>query len=180
MKRADWVWNIVGGLMLPVVLGGCAVPLLNAAASGDAPKVLELLKQGHHANETLPIVGTRPLTLAAAHGHTDIVRVLLAAGAEVNAEDFTGWTALHAGSFAGDVGTVSLLLDRGAVSGVDAWFLRSPLKIAEALEHKEIIPLLQQSGQSLSGKAAPSLKEIEGKVEEAGGLAPDLRLLAHL
>lgn len=180
MKRAGWVLNIVGGLVLLVALGGCAAPLLNAAASGDTQRVLRLLGEGHHANEALPLVGTRPLTLAAAYGHTDIVRVLLEAGAEVNAEDFTGWTALHAGSFAGDVGTVSLLLDRGAVSGGDAWFLRSPVKIAEALDHKEIIPLLQKSQESLIGKAAPSLQEIEGKVEEAGGLAPDLGLLAHL
>ncbi len=180
MKRAGWVLNIVGGLVLLVMLGGCVAPLLNAAASGDTQRVLRLLGEGHHANEEFPIVGTRPLTLAAAYGHTDIVRVLLEAGAEVNAEDFTGWTALHAGSFAGDVETVSLLLNRGAVSGQDAWFLRSPLKIAEALEHKEIIPLLQKSQESLIGRAAPSLQEIEGKVEEAGGLAPDLGLLAHL
>lgn len=145
------VMPIVGGLVLIVVLGGCAAPLLNAAASGDTAKVLQLLKQGHHANETLPVVGTRPLTLAAAYGHADVVRVLLEHGAEVNAEDFTGWTALHAGSFTGDSETVSLLLDRGAVSRSDRWFLRSPLKIAETLDHKDIIPLLQKSEQVRNG-----------------------------
>ena len=151
MKRASWALNIVTGLVLLVVLGGCAVPLLNAAASGDTPTVLQLLNHGHHANDALPIVGTRPLTLAAAYGHVDVVRVLLEHGAEVNAEDFTGWTALHAGSFTGDSETVSLLLDRGAVSRRDRWFLRSPLKIAETLDHKDIIPLLQKSEQVRNG-----------------------------
>lgn len=151
MKRAGWALNIVTVLVLLVVLGGCAVPLLNAAASGDTPTVLQLLNHGHHANEALPIIGTRPLTLAAAYGHADVVRVLLEHGAEVNAEDFTGWTALHAGSFTGDPGTISLLLDRGAVSRRDRWFLRSPLKIAETLDHKDIIPLLQESEQVRNG-----------------------------
>lgn len=151
MKRASWALNIVTGLVLLVALGGCAVPLLNAAASGDTPTVLQLLNHGHHANEALPIIGIRPLTLAAAYGHADIVRVLLEHGAEVNAEDFTGWTALHAGSFTGDSETVSLLLDRGAVSRRDRWFLRSPSKIAETLDHKDIIPLLQESEQVRNG-----------------------------
>jgi len=141
---------MASGVLL-VLLTGCAIPLLNAAAAGDIEEVSLLLKQGHLANEALPIIGIRPLTLAAAYGHADVVRVLLEHGAEINAEDFTGWTALHAGSFTGDSETVSLLLDRGAVSGSDRWFLRSPLKIAETLDHKDIIPLLQKSEQVRNG-----------------------------
>jgi len=141
---------MASGVLL-VLLTGCAIPLLNAAAAGDIEEVSLLLKQGHLANEALLIIGIRPLTLAAAYGHADVVRVLLEHGAEVNAEDFTGWTALHAGSFTGDSETVSLLLDRGAVSRSDRWFLRSPLKIAETLDHKDIIPLLQKSEQVRNG-----------------------------
>ena len=151
MKRAGLALNIVSGLILLMALGGCVAPLLNAAAAGDIEKVSLLLKQGHLANEALPIIGTRPLTLAAAYGHVDVVRLLLEHGAEVNAEDFSGWTALHAGSFMGDSETVSLLLERGAVSRSDRWFLRSPLKIAETLDHKDIIPLLQSSEQVRNG-----------------------------
>ncbi len=182
MKRIVGVAQLLCGLVSLVALGGCAIPLLNAAAGGDVEKISLLLRQGHHANEALPIIGTRPLTLAAAYGHADVVRVLLEAGAEVNAKDFTGWTALHAGSFAGDMETVSLLLERGAVSGSDKWFLRNPLKIAETLDHKNVIPLLRRSEESLVGQAGPSLKEkeIEVQVEGTGGLAPDLQLLAHL
>ncbi|MBI3355375.1 MAG: ankyrin repeat domain-containing protein [Nitrospirae bacterium] len=154
MKEA--VWNIISGLLLLAVLGGCAVPLLNAAASGDTKKVLQLLERGHHANEEFPIVGTRPLTLAAAHGNADTVRALLEAGAEVNAVDFTGWTALHAAAFKGDVETVSLLLKYRAVSGQEGWFLQSPLKIAEMLQHKDVAALLQKTASPPSdGETRP-------------------------
>lgn len=157
---------MASGVLL-VLLTGCAIPLLNAAAAGDIEEVSLLLKQGHLANEALPIIGIRPLTLAAAYGHADVVRVLLEHGAEINAEDFTGWTALHAGSFTGDSETISLLLDRGAVSGSDRWFLRSPLKIAETLDHKDIIPLLQKSEQVRNGSnIAFKMRPSSGSIAE--------------
>lgn len=133
---------LVGGVL---VCGqfGCAVPLLNAAASGDTKIVLVLLQEGHDVNKGFPFVGTRPLMLAAAYGHAETARVLLDAGADVNAEDLTGWTALHAGAFRGDPATVSLLLERGAFPRTTHWFLESPLSIAETLGHKELLPLLR-------------------------------------
>lgn len=129
-----------------VLLGGqsaCAVPLLNASASGDTKTVLSLLQKGHDVNEGFPLVGTRPLMLAAAHGHAETVRALLDAGGDVNAEDLTGWTALHAGAFKGDASIVSLLLERGALQRPAHWFLDSPLGIAERLGHKDLLELLR-------------------------------------
>jgi ankyrin repeat protein len=121
---------------------GCAVSLLNASSSGDTTKVLLLLQEGHHADESFPIVGTRPLMLAAAHGHSETVKALLDAGADVNAEDLTGWTALHAGAYKGDIPTVSLLLERGARPKQARWFLESPSNIAKMLDHQDLVPLL--------------------------------------
>lgn len=131
-----------------VLLGGqsaCAVPLLNASASGDTKTVLSLLQKGHDVNEGFPLVGTRPLMLATAHGHAETARVLLDAGADVNAEDLTGWTALHAGAFKGDARIVSLLLERGALPRPAHWFLESPLRIAEMLGHKDLLELLRRA-----------------------------------
>jgi len=131
-----------------VLLGGqsaCSVPLLNASASGDTKTVLSLLQEGHDANESFPFVGTRPLTLAAAYGHAETARVLLDAGADVNAEDLTGWTALHAGAFKGDAPIVSLLLERGARPRTAHWFLESPLSIAKRLDHKDLLELLRRA-----------------------------------
>ncbi len=52
--------------------------------------------------------------LAAAHGDAESVLSLLDASADVNAENLTGWTALHAGAFHGEVAVVFHLFARGA------------------------------------------------------------------
>ena len=101
--------------------------------------------EGRRCQCSVPIVGTRALIVAAAHGHTDTVQALLDAGADVNAEDFTGWTALHAAAFNGDPEIVQLLLEHGAIPGKASWFIRSPSGMAEGLGHNEIVPLLKEA-----------------------------------
>ena len=51
---------------------------------------------------------------AASDGQDAIIRLLLDAGASVNAADLDGWTPLHFASENGQEETVNLLLDRGA------------------------------------------------------------------
>jgi ankyrin repeat protein len=60
---------------------------------------------------------------AASKGNEDVVQLLLERGADINAEDHRGWTALHAAAVNGHVDVVRLLLERGA--DVLAW--RSPI-----------------------------------------------------
>ncbi len=130
--------------VLLLTQAGCAVILLNAAADGNTQKVVSLLQNGHHANEAFPLVGTTPLMLAAAYGHKQTVKALLDAGADVNAEDFTGWTALHAAVFKGDPTIVALLLEHGAFKERSRWLLlETPLRVAERLDHYELLPLLR-------------------------------------
>jgi ankyrin repeat protein len=135
----------MAGVVLLAGQCACSVSLLNASASGDTKAVISLLHKGHDVNEGFPLVGTRPLMLAAAYGHAETARVLLDAGANVNAEDLTGWTALHAGAFNGDPSTVSLLLERGARPRTAHWFLESPLSMAERLHHKDVSELLRKT-----------------------------------
>lgn len=130
------------GIVVLVGHVGCAAPLLNASAAGDTNTVLLLLHEGHHANQAWPIVGTRPLMLAEAHEHAETVRALLDAGADVNAEDLTGWIALHAGAFHGEVTVVSLLSARGAIQQPGHWFLKKPLESADILGHDNVLPLV--------------------------------------
>ncbi|MDR4494861.1 MAG: ankyrin repeat domain-containing protein [Nitrospirales bacterium] len=96
-------------------------------------------------NTTFPIVGTHPLMVAAAFGHVDTVQTLLDAGADVNAQDLTGWTPLHAAAFKGNMTIVRLLLEKGAIPEPSTWFLESPWVMAEELGYSEIVPLLKQA-----------------------------------
>ena len=135
----------LASLVISLVLSGCAFSFFNAATNGDTKKVLALLHNGTDVNTTVPIVGTHALMVAAAFGHEDTVRVLIDRGADVNAQDLTGWTPLHAAAFKGNIQIVRLLLARGAVAKPSTWFLESPSVMAEQLGYTEIIPILKQA-----------------------------------
>jgi len=56
--------------------------------------------------------GQTPLMLAADHGDAQVVRALLDAGADVNAQDYLGRTALHAAITGGCIKCLDLILQR--------------------------------------------------------------------
>jgi len=110
------------------VLSTGATPLLLAAKVGDVDAVKLLLK--YHALVDLPnATGVTPLMAAAGMGQgfnptrgryktdeqaAECVRLLRAAGAEINGHDDTGFTALHAAAKLGWNDTVKLLVADGA------------------------------------------------------------------
>ena len=61
-------------------------------------------------------MGGHPLCMAAdsASGHVEIIRLLLDNGADVNAKNNSGSTALHWPAFQGNDEIVRLLIERGA------------------------------------------------------------------
>ncbi|XP_053348677.1 transient receptor potential cation channel, subfamily N, member 1 [Clarias gariepinus] len=68
-----------------------------AAAKGSVTVIQELLKfsQGNASTLHNKVNGSCPLHLAAAGGHTEVVKVLLEAGASAKEEDSDGMTAAH-------------------------------------------------------------------------------------
>ena len=87
--------------------------LVYAAAHGDMAKIGSNLRlpqdpDSRTANDITALM------MASNEGHAEIVRLLLAAGADTELVEITGCTALIAASNAGHVEVVSLLLDAGA------------------------------------------------------------------
>jgi len=74
--------------------------------------------------------GTTPLMMAAAYSSMAVMNVLVTAGADVNAKNDFGATALH--WCAGDLQKVRLLLDKGADVNARSKMGRTPLLIAAA------------------------------------------------
>lgn len=87
--------------------------LMNAVQNDDAAAVQRLIAQGANVSE-IDSQGDSPLIMAAYKGYTEIVRLLLEAGADVGALD-PGMkaTALHAASYAGHADAAKLLVEYG-------------------------------------------------------------------
>ena len=69
--------------------------LIEAVMHNQAKKVARLLKRGANPNESEDELLFSPLHYAAAHSSVEIVQLLLAAGANLEAKDFEGFTPLE-------------------------------------------------------------------------------------
>ncbi|EFJ15138.1 hypothetical protein SELMODRAFT_118824 [Selaginella moellendorffii] len=87
--------------------------LLDTAARGDATELRELIRAGGDASYANPSTGLTPLIAAAKAGHSEVVRVLLNAGAPWNALDRSGRCAGDYAMDAGHQDCYDILLDAG-------------------------------------------------------------------
>jgi hypothetical protein len=90
---------------------GCSRRLWRRVPAGEEAASGSVNAAGRRA---LPVGGIRPLMLAAAKGHAELVALLLERGADVNAVDDSGCGALHAAGQGGQTKTYELLVRRGA------------------------------------------------------------------
>jgi ankyrin repeat protein len=87
VTKIDKVVVVSAGLVLYLAAAGCTsrrdVALVDAALSGELPKVQSLLKEGANIEATA-YDGLTPLDAAAKEGHLAVVEYLVASGAAVN------------------------------------------------------------------------------------------------
>jgi ankyrin repeat protein len=142
--------------------------LLDVAKKGDIEAVKQHLAAGADVNEKNEWGGT-PLHIAAGRGHKEVVELLIANGAEVDAiierhHEKNEWcgTPLHNAAGGGHKEIVELLIAKGAE--VDAIIVsgrnqgKTPLDMAISSNHPETANLLRKHG----GKTGEELKA-EGK-----------------
>jgi ankyrin repeat protein len=92
------------------------IELIEAAKRGDVPTTRKLLEGGNSDLSVADGFGRTALHYAARLGHEDIMRILIEAGAQVDAKDNDGYTPLLRAIQGGDsnFGAVRQLLDAGA------------------------------------------------------------------
>lgn len=108
------------------------------------------------------IEGVTLLHCAASYGYTDIVCILIATGADINAKDKNGWTPLHYSTNNGPIDTVQVLLDGGADVNAKNNDGETPLLRAAGTGRNDIVELLLIVGAAIN-------------VQDNNGLTPQKR-----
>jgi len=90
------------------------VDIWTAAALGNIEAIKQHVSAGTDLNAKEPAGGSSPLIVAAVFSQTEAAKLLIENGANLNARNNDGATALHAAAFVCCTDTVKLLLDKGA------------------------------------------------------------------
>lgn len=91
-----------------------SVDIHTAASSGNVEALKQHLAAGTDINEKDPYGGSSPLISASLFGKTEIAKILIDAGAEINVKNNDGSTALHTAAFFCRPEIVDMLLKKGA------------------------------------------------------------------
>ena len=123
-------------------------PLQLAAFFAQPDAVALLLRHGAdvHAVSTNDM-RIQPLHAALVQGNRRVVELLLDAGADVDARQHNGWTALQAAAQHGSAELAALLLERGADPHLAMDEGKTALDIARAQGHAAVVALLEQAEQ---------------------------------
>lgn len=129
--------------------------LISAVKAGDLETVAHLLDGGAQPDMILDDTWETPLLVAASNGFLEIVKLLLARGANPNMSDKYGWSPLSCVQVKGFLDIVKVLEEHGATYAAD----EGPRLLNNAAEHGNLegvkylieekgVPLDQQTGYS--------------------------------
>ena len=129
----------------------CLEPAITA---GDLEQILWLIDQGLDINEPSPQTGETPIFRAITMGTTDIVQLLIIAGADVNAADILAGTPIFYAALMGMADIVELLINAGAdVNAVNAMGITPIEQIGTPQRTYDV--LLAAGARTVSGEIPP-------------------------
>lgn len=91
-----------------------AIDIHTAVVTGNADALKQHIEAGTNINEKDPFGGSSPLISAALFDKTEMVKILLNAGADINFQNNDGSTALHTAAFFCRPEIVKMLLEKKA------------------------------------------------------------------
>ncbi|WP_439638828.1 ankyrin repeat domain-containing protein [Nevskia sp.] len=143
-------------------------PLIAAVSQNSLPAVSAVLARGAKL-DLVDKAGWSPLHFATFFSdQTDILKVLLDAGANVNAQNDRGITALYFAAATGHEKQVKLLLERGADRRIASKAGWTPLRITKVKGIEPIVKLLDPDGKG-DGSPEPTPVSASGAPAAPGG-----------
>lgn len=91
-----------------------SVDIHTAVVTGNVEVIKQHIAAGTNMNEKDPFGGSSPLISASLFGKTEIAKILIDAGADLNVQNNDGSTALHTAAFFCRPEIVKMLLDKKA------------------------------------------------------------------
>lgn len=177
--------DIAGG-MDPNATDDQGMPLLVIAAREKSDKVAAVLLDNPKTKiEAEDRAGENALMLAALNGDSDLVKLLITKGAEVNKK---GWTALHYAAANGNDDIAKLLLGYSAYVDAQSPNGTTPLMMAARGDHITTLKLLLDSGADINAKnqigmnaldfakqykAPDAIKGLSARMAQQGGQPAD-------
>jgi ankyrin repeat protein len=175
MQISQLVKTIPVLILAALFMSGCATIGFSAwsystITNGDYNEIQRQIDEGANVNAWIRLHyrKTKPLIVAAGSGHTEIVKLFIEEGADVNAvtrkkgippKDMDyGWTALMAASGGGYLEIIRVLLEAGAdVNPEPTYRGATPLRLAVENENQEIIKLLLEAGADIDAQMGTPL-----------------------
>jgi len=155
--------------LAPMVLAGREPDFFEACALGYDDRAAQLLQHDPKLMEAYSADGFGPLGLAVYFGHLEIARMLVKAGADVNAPSRNAFrvSPLHSAVASGSVAALDLLLAHGARPDPAESSEATPLHSAAAAGSREMVEKLLAAGAdrhrlTKDGKSAADLARENG------------------
>jgi ankyrin repeat protein len=119
-------------------------PLGLACFFGQPDAARLLLSRGANVNTTSRnAMKVAPIHAAVAGKNAEVIDLILSSGADVNAKQQQGWTAIHSAAMHGDLALLEKLLARGADQLVKSDDGKTPMDLAREKGHEQIVTRLE-------------------------------------